>query len=189
MLRNSQSLARKAALLLATAATWWLAERLADKDSVEQKTDSSQIDYFATHIRRTALTAAGQPKDELFAERMTHFKHDDHTEMDKPVMTLHQAGGAPWIIRAAQATARAGGKQVLLQGEVIITHTDTAGEAIKIITANVTYLPDQDYAETAEAVEMLTADSRTRATGADVHFKPMLTINLHANVRRQHEMR
>ncbi len=174
-------------LILLAGGSWWLAETLAPSAETGLKTDNSQIDYYSKDIHRTVLTPEGTVKEVLFAELMTHYKDDDRTEMDKPVMTLHKKDGEPWIIHSETGTSMAAGKAVLLHGKVLITRKDKNGDEMKIYTSNVKYTPDQDYAETAEHVLMLSKDDTTDGTGAQVYFEPVLKINLLADVRRKHE--
>jgi lipopolysaccharide export system protein LptC len=133
------------------------------------------------------LTPEGIPKEILVAELMTHYKDDDRTEMENPVMTLYKEGQEPWIIRSESGTSLAGGQAVLLRGEVLITRKDSKGEELKIVTSNVKYTPDKNFAETREHVLMLSKDDKTSAIGAEVTFEPVLKINLLADVRRKHE--
>jgi lipopolysaccharide export system protein LptC len=184
---SPRALATHLLLALLAAGSWWLAESLAPKDEAENKVDSSQVDYYSKNIHRTVLTAQGTPKEALFAEVMTHYKDDNRTDMDGPVMTLYKDGGEPWTIRAEKGTSLSGGQAVLLRGKVLITRKDNNGEEMEILTSNVTYTPGRDYAETAEPVLMRSKDDTTRATGAQVTFEPVLKINLLADVRRKHE--
>jgi lipopolysaccharide export system protein LptC len=177
-------------LLLAALAvgTWWLAESLAPKDEAAAKVDASRVDYYSKNIRRTVLTPEGTPKEVLFAETMTHYKDDNRTDMVMPVMTLYKkTGEEPWVVRSEKGTSLAGGGAVLLRGKVLITRQDRKNGDLKIITANVRYIPDRDYAETKEHVQILAKDDETSADGAEVYFEPTLKINLLADVRRKHE--
>jgi len=184
---NPKSVANHLLLLLLAGGSWWLAENLAPKDNGGAKVDTSQVDYYSKNIHRTVLTPEGVPKEVLFAELMTHYKDDNRTVMDKPVMTLYKKGGEPWIIHAEKGTSLAGGTAVLLHGNVLITRKNDKGEEMKIYTANVKYTPETEYAETAERVLMEAKDDTTSGTGAQVYFEPVLRINLLANVRRKHE--
>ncbi len=184
---NLRTLATRLILILLAGGSWWLAEILAPKDEAVSKVDNSQIDYYSKNIHRTELTPEGAIKQVLFAERMIHYKDDNRTEMDKPVMTLYKKGGEPWIIHSERGTSQAAGKPVLLHGKVLITRKDSKGEELKIFTSNVKYTPDQDYAETAEHVLMLGKDDATSGNGAQVYFEPVLKIKLLADVRRKHE--
>jgi len=184
---NPRTVANNLFLLLLAGGSWWLADNLTPKDDTEAKVDPSQVDYYSKNIHRTVLTPEGVPKEVLFAELMTHYKNDNRTDMDKPVMTLYKKGGEPWIIHSEKGTSQAGGKTVLLHGKVLITRKNDKGEEMKIHTSNVKYTPDTEYAETAERVLMETKDDTTSGTGAEVYFEPVLTIKLLADVRRKHE--
>ncbi len=174
-------------LVLLAGITWWLAEKLSPKEEVASKLDQSQVDYYSKNLHRMVLSTEGKPKEVLVADLMTHYKNDDRTEMDKPVLTLYKNKGEPWIIHSATGTSLAGGKTILLHGDVLITRKDDKGEELRIITKNVTYIPDTEYAETAEHVLMLGPNDASSGTGAQVYFSPALKINLLADVRRKHE--
>ncbi len=176
-------------LVLLAGGTWWVAEKLNPKDTVEPKIDHSQVDYYSKDITRTVLTAEGVPKEKLFAPLLTHYKNDDRTELDNPTQTLYKKDGLPWVIKSQAGTLLSGGEAVLLRGKVLITRKNDKGEELRIITSNVKYIPDQEYAETAENVLMLGPDDASSGTGAQVYFEPFLKINLLADVRRKHEIR
>lgn len=176
-------------LLIAAGLTWWLADSLVPKESPVPKTeDEEQIDYFAKNIHRTNLNEEGKPSEVLFAERMTHYKDDNRTVMEKPVLTINNSESSnPWIIKSEKGTSLAGGEAVLLQGKVVITHANDKGEELKIYTSNVKYVPDKNFAETAEKILMVSPGDATSAVGAEVYFKPDLIVNLLSDVRRKHE--
>ncbi len=190
MTLNFKAIASKLTLVLLAGGAWWLAEMLNPKDAVEHKVERDNIDYYSKNITRTVLTTEGTPKEMLFAEMMTHFKgDDDRTELDKPIQTLYKKDGQPWVIHSEEGTLLDGGKVVLLNGNVLITRKNDKGEELQIITSNVKYIPEQDYAETAEHVKMLGPNDASTGTGAQVNFEPFLVINLLADVRRKHEIR
>ncbi len=174
-------------LILLAGGTWWLADLLGPKEETESKVDQSQVDYYSRNIHRTVLSPEGKRKEVLFSELMTHYKDDDRTEMVKPVMTLYKNKGEPWIIHSDTGTSFSGGKAVLLNGNVLITRKNDKGEELRIITKNVKYNPETEYAETAEHVLMLGPHDASSGTGAQVYFEPELKINLLADVRRKHE--
>ncbi|MDD5034425.1 MAG: LPS export ABC transporter periplasmic protein LptC [Methylococcaceae bacterium] len=175
-------------LALLSAGSWWLADKLFPPDSAPVQAETDNVDYYSNNIHRIVLDVTGKPKESLFAVTMTHYKNDDRTEMEKPVMTLYKQDKEPWIIHSETGTSLSEGQAVLLHGDVLITRKNDQGEEIKIITRNVKYTPSEDYAETAEHVEMLGAHDVSSGTGAKVHFEPELLIQLLADVRRKHEM-
>lgn len=183
---NQKVIVTNLVLLVAAGGSWWLAESFVEKETVKPKDDNSQIDYFAKNLHRTVLDREGKPKENLFAELMTHYKNDNRTVMEKPTMTLFKSDGEPWVIHAEKGTSLAGGEAVLLDGKVVIARK-SGDDEVKIYTSNVKYTPDTNYAETAERILMVSKDDSTSATGAQVYFEPVLKINLLANVRRKHE--
>ncbi|QSA97956.1 LPS export ABC transporter periplasmic protein LptC [Methylococcus sp. EFPC2] len=176
------------ALGLIAVASAWLADKLTPAEENGARQERSVVDYYSKNITRTVLSAEGKPSQTLDAETMTHYKNDDRTEMEKPVMTLFQEGKEPWVIRSETATALSGGTAVLMNGNVLITRQTTDGE-IRIITRNVKYDPKAEFAETAEDVIIRAPQDETHGTGMRVHFKPLLNFTILSDVRRKHEMR
>jgi len=186
----SRESARTYAILLTLAAgSWWLADTLTPKETPATKPSHGKVDYYSTNVSRTVMTPEGKPKSLLFAVTMTHFKGADRTEMDKPVMTLYKPGAAPWVIHSESAKSLSGASAIFLNGDVLITRENDRGELFKIITRNVKYEPDKDYAETAEHATILGPLDELSGTGMQVYFEPELKANLLADVRRKHEMR
>lgn len=182
-----RAIASKSILLALAAGTWWIADKLTIGEDSSSKTDNSPVDYYSKNIKRTVLSAQGAVKEKLFAELMTHYKNDDRTELERPVQTLYKSNGEPWVISAESGVSLSGGTSVLLNGKVLITRKDSKGEELRIITSNVKYLPDKEYAETADHVTMLGSKDATTSSGAQVYFEPVLKIKLLADVRRKHE--
>ncbi|HUL12653.1 MAG TPA: LPS export ABC transporter periplasmic protein LptC [Methylococcaceae bacterium] len=178
------------ALGLLAAATWRVADNLMPAEEKTLKPERSEIDYYSTNVKRTVLTPEGKPKEVLFAVTMTHYKNDDRTEMDKPVLTLYKKEGEqPWVIHSDTATALSSGSTVFLKGDVLITRDTGENGVVRIMTKNAKVEPDKSYAETREHVLILSPQDELSGTGMQVHFEPALQVNLLAQVRRKHEMR
>ena len=187
---NIKSIASKLLLILLAGGTWWLSDYFSPKDTVEHKAKHDHIDYYSKNITRTVLTTEGKPKEMLVASMMTHYKgDDDRTELNQPIQTLYKKDGQPWVIHSSEGTLLNGGETVLLRGDVLITRKNDKGEELRIITSNVKYIPDQEFAETAEHVKMIGPNDESSGMGAEVKFEPFLVINLLADVKRKHEIR
>lgn len=186
---DAKNIAVYASLVLLAAGSWWIAESLAPLEEKSQPRDLGPVDYYSNGLRRTALDETGAPKETLVARALKHYKKGDRTEMEKPVMTLFKKDGKPWIIASDTGTSLAGGKTLLLDGSVEIVRENERGEKLKILTRDVKYLPDRDYAETAKPVRMFAPQDETAAVGAQIRFEPSLYVKLLADVRRKHEMR
>jgi lipopolysaccharide export system protein LptC len=186
---DPKNLATYLLLVLLAAGSWWIAERLAPLDEKPQARDFGPVDYYSNGLRRTALDETGAPKETLVAKFMAHYKKGDRSEMEKPVMTLFKKGEKPWIVASETGASLAGGETLLLNGAVEIARENERGEKLRILTRDVKYLPDRDYAETAKPVRMFAPQDETSGVGAQIHFEPTLHIKLLADVRRKHEMR
>ncbi len=186
---DPKTIANKLIWVVLAGGAWWVAENITPKDIIEPQANQDQVDYYSKNITRTVLNEEGIPKEKLFAPLMTHYKNDDRTELDKPIETLYKKQGEPWIIHASSGTLLSKGETVLLHGDVLITRKNDKGEEMRIITTNVKYIPNQDYAETADHVLMLGPNDASSGNGAQVNFEPALKINLLSDVRRKHEVR
>lgn len=173
--------------ILLVAGTWWFANHIKLSEPAPKR-ESGQVDYYTTNLIRTVMNAEGIPKETLIAERMTHYKNDDHSFLVLPVMTLFKEGKKPWIIHSKTATLLEGGKTILMHDDVLVTRELSDGGQTEITTRNVTYIPDKNYAETAEDAQMVAPHDKVTGHGAQIYFEPDLLITLLSQVRRRHEV-
>ena len=173
--------------ILLVAGTWWLANHIKLGEPASKR-ESGQVDYYTTKLIRTVMNAEGIPKETLTAERMTHYKNDDHSFLVQPVMTLFKKDQKPWVIHAKTATLLAGGDTILMHDDVLVTRELSDGGEMVITTRNVTYIPDKNYAETAEDAQVVSPGDKTTGHGAQIYFEPDLLINLLSKVKRWHEV-
>jgi lipopolysaccharide export system protein LptC len=175
-------------LVLLGGVTWWLGETLFPPEVSAPQNPAGPVDYYSERIRRIDYDMNGKPEKLLVADLMTHFKNDDRTELEKPVMTLYRKDGSPpWIIDSDKAVTLSGSDVIYLQGNVLITKKNAKGEQLKIITSNVKYTPPEHFAETNEDVLMLTQHDELNGTGMQAQLEPNLVLKILANVRRKHE--
>ena len=187
---SRQSVITHATLLAIAGATWWLAESLSIDEEGLKSAERGPVDYYSEHVRRIEYGQDGKPATVLVAAKMVHYKQDDRTEMDKPVMTLNRSdGSAPWIIDSDRAVTLSGSDVVFLQGDVLISKELKSEKPLKIITRNVKYSPPRNYAETSEDVLLYTDNDELSGTGMQAQLEPNLVLKVLSNVRRKHEKR
>lgn len=187
---SRQSIIIHASLLLLGGVSWWLAETMLPADETASAPKYGPVDYYSKNVRRIDYGVDGKPKKALVARTMTHYKTDDRTELEKPVMTLNRRdGSAPWVIDSDSAVTLSGGEDIFLQGDVLITKETSNGDQLKIITRNVKYSPQKNYAETSEDVLMFTHQDELSGTGMQAQLEPDLVLKILGNVRRKHETR
>jgi lipopolysaccharide export system protein LptC len=183
---NFKTLLTYLLLALLALATWWGAELLTPKEESKPKPTVGKVDYYSRDIRRTVMDAAGHPKELLLAESLTHYENDNHTELRQPVLTLYDSnGGSPWIIHAESALLPGDGETIYLQGEVLVEREAAPGvRPIRIETREARVQPDNNYAETDEALRVVSEGETLDGVGGQVWFGDNLKFNILADVRR-----
>lgn len=186
---NLKSLSSYLVLGLLALGTWWAAEFLAPKEGSTPKPTPGRVDYYSKQIRRTVMDATGRPKELLVADTLTHYENDNHTDLDRPVLTLYTQEGPPWVIHADTALLPGQGDEIFLNGAVLVLRdADATGRTIRIETRNARVRPNQNYAETDEFVRVLSPPDTLTGTGAQVWFGDDLKFNILSHVRRKHEV-
>ena len=98
---------------------WWLPTALVGP-AIKLVGDYRQIpDYYIEHFRVIEMGVSGRPKYVLRAERMIHYPHQKHTQLQDPKLTEYGSGPVTqshadrgWISRD--------GKHLLMMGHVIV---------------------------------------------------------------------
>jgi lipopolysaccharide export system protein LptC len=80
------------------------------------------------------------------------------------------------------------GKQVELIEKVRVARTDAKGRPTILTTSRLTVFPDQEYAQTQQAVRIEAANGVTTAQGMKAYLNDSRML-LQSNVRGQHEVR
>lgn len=183
---NFKSIATYLLLTLLALATWWSAQLFIPKEESKPKPTVGKVDYYSRDIRRTVMDEAGHPKELLLAESLIHYEDDNHTELRQPVLTLYDKnGGAPWIIHAESALLPGEGETIYLQGEVLVEREAAPGvRPIRIETREARVQPDNNYAETDEALRVVSEGETLDGVGGQVWFGDDLKFNILADVRR-----
>jgi len=176
-------------LLLVAGTSWWLASQPPPQAPTAAPTESSlrEVDYTVVGLNSTTMAATGLPARTLQARELRHFPADDTTELDQPVLTVHQAQGPPWLIESDTGWVSADGTLVLLNGEVHITReAGMDNRPIRLDTHNVRVQPYQDYAETDEPVRVRSGKDRVDAVGMQAWLRSPARIKLLADVKGHH---
>jgi lipopolysaccharide export system protein LptC len=125
----------------------------------------------------------GKVKYRLVSPRILHFRDDDSTQLDTPVLQHFKAEGPPTKIRASIAYINGPGTVAQFNGGVEITRPafqETA--ALQGNTASLTVYPEDGKAETASPVTLLRGHSWLKGIGLSVDNSRQLFV-LHQNAR------
>lgn len=185
---STRNLLVYAFLLIAVFGSGWLAEQLAPPSEPRIGKAPGQVDYYSRNIHRTTSDIDGKPLNVLDAEKLTHFQNDDHSELERPVLTLYSAEGPPWVIHGERGTVASKGTDVFLEGSVLVLRdADRNGRTVRAETSNVRIKPDEEYGETEDFVQIFSPPDELSGIGMQAHFGKALRVTVLSSVRRKHE--
>lgn len=176
-------------LLIIAGVTGWLAQRLTPPVEPVDPKAKGKVDYYSVNLLRTTADEAGKTKNVLYAEKLTHFENDDHSELEKPVMTIFAGDGPPWVVHGEHGTVSSRGTEVFLKGPVLVLRdADQSGRTVRAETSNVKILPDENYGETNDFVQILSPPDELSGVGMQAHFGAAFKVTVLSAVRRKHDV-
>lgn len=176
-------------LIAAAVASSWYAEQLTPKDPVPKPKEPGNIDYYSLNLVRTSTDIRGNPKNLLYAEKLTHYRDDDHSELERPVLTIFTDDGPPWVIHGERGNVSSKGNEVFLEGAVLILRdADRNGRTVRAETSDVKIRPDDQYGETEDFVQIFSPPDELSGVGMQVHFGKALKVTVLSDVRRKHDV-
>lgn len=175
-------------LLIAVIGSGWLAEKLAPPPDPRAAKTPGQVDYYSRNIHRTTSDINGKTLNLLVAEKLTHFQNDDHSELERPILTIYSADGPPWVIHGERGIVSSKSTDVFLEGPVLVLReADRNGRTVRAETSNVRIKPDEDYGETEDFVQIFSPPDELSGIGMQAHFGKALQVTVLSSVRRKHE--
>lgn len=172
-------------LLLLAGFSWWLTQTQDETSSMPPASSASDVDYYLRDLQSVALRIDGQPDRTLYADKARHRLKTDITELDNPVLLIHQINEPPWKIQSETGEIMPEGEWVFLHGEVEITRAAAPPDIrpVQIYTRNVRVRPEQAYVETDEFVKAYRQQDWTQAVGMRGWLKEPATIKLLQKVK------
>lgn len=146
------------------------------------------IDFYVIGATTRQFQEDGKLRYEMTAAKVEHIKATDVTLLDKPDLQLYRGTQYPWHVRSDKGEVAPEGKQVELIDNVRIARTDAKNRPTVITSSRVTVFPDEEYAQTQQAVRIEAANGVTTAQGMKAYMNDG-KIDLLSNVRGQHEVR
>ncbi|WP_095144992.1 MULTISPECIES: LPS export ABC transporter periplasmic protein LptC [unclassified Pseudomonas] len=175
------------AALLAAVGYWNISpERFLDKPVTV--VNESEIDFYATNAHSVQYLPDGKLQYEMTSDKVEHVKASDVTLVTKPDLQLYRGTEFPWHVQSERGEVNPGGTEVELIDSVRIARTDEKDRAMIITSSRMTVFPQQQYAQTQQAVRIDGAGGVSTGTGMKAYLKES-RIHLLSNVRGQYEAR
>ena len=131
-------------------------------------------------VRTTVMDENGNPKHELYAQFLAHFKAENRTELTQPNLTIHRNDGTVWTVTAANGTVYDDKQEIILKGDVLIIQPGAS--QITIEAQDMTIYPETHTAQTKNNVIISSAENKVQAKGMFADFKHH-RLRLDANVK------
>lgn len=127
---------------------------------------SNQPDAYMETITAVILNKQGTPSLKITAPKMMHYAEHDTTQIIQPHVIVYRHSPEPWHIQSDFAKTTKGTEQIIFSQNVVIHHpSDIADPTTTLKTASLTVLPEQQRAETQEAVTITQPDTIVHAIG------------------------
>jgi lipopolysaccharide export system protein LptC len=170
-------------------ATWWLAQWSEPEERGSGTAPGHVPDYYVVDLRGRTMDESGRLSRSLRADRLTHFMDDQSTEIEAPRLTLYREGEPPWQIESERGWISPDGSVALLQGATRITRDAAPGiRPVTVVTSNLLVRPKDEYAETSEAVQITSSNSRAQSLGMQAWLGKPSRIKLLSQVRGHYEI-
>ena len=146
--------------------SWWLVKLTGVDELYHGQVPTHSRDYFSKGYTKWEMNELGTIKNKLLADEMIHYSDDGTTHIVNPIMFFHNEKTPPWIIKSETGILSGDGKDLLLNGKVVIDRAKATG--VTQLTINTSVLkvkPETSYAETNEWAELISPPNKTTGTG------------------------
>ena len=168
--------------------SWWLVKLTGVDELYHGQVPAHSPDYFSKGYTKLEMNELGTLKNKLLADEMIHYSDDGATHMVNPIMFFHNEKTPPWVIKSETGILSGDGKDLQLNGKVIIDRAKATGVSqLTINTSMLKVKPETSYAETNEWAELNSPPNKTTGTGMKLTFAPPVHLQLLANVEGKYE--
>ena len=152
---------------------WWAFEpakkiRLSKTEETRKETDP---DFYMTDVDSIQYNLNGDPEYQLSSNEISHYPHNDITDITLPHIIMYQEDGSPWRLSALRGRILPGGDVVELWDEVQVKYEPLDDSPAQLTTESLRIFPDKEYAESDQAVMIETQQGTTTAIGLQADLK------------------
>lgn len=175
-------------LIIIALISWGLVNLMGEDALNRIAATAHSPDYFSKAYTKLEMDGLGRPKSKLFADDMIHYSDDSTTHMENPLMYFYNETTPPWIIKAETGILSANGKDLLLNGKVVVDRAAAEGvRELKIYTFDLKVKPETSYAETDAWAELISLPNWTTGVGMKLVFAQPIHLELLSKVKGNYE--
>jgi len=151
-------------LIIAIVVRDWIEDpiTIADEATIEMK--DTRSDYYLEEFVTRKFAANGSLEYELHGQSLAHYPEDDHSEIIKPIMTMHRPA-ASWHLVSSEGRFDTNPDVVTLLGDVTMQRLSQVADSITITTSNLQVETDNNRVTTDQAITIKAENWRLHAVG------------------------
>jgi LPS export ABC transporter protein LptC len=157
-------------LILVIATGWFLQNR--ETGSPGSTVSKQQSDMFANQVEVTIMDESGQPAYHIMADYLSHSPDTERFDLTRPFIEINRPRGDDWNIGSEHGQMTDKGDKLWFLGEVNIHRQ--GGSPLHIKTSDLLVQPDDELAETNNAVAVSSAQYKINAIGLKADFRKSL---------------
>lgn len=153
--------------------------------------DSGQdYDFLMNDVNSVRFDSGGTRQYSLDADRLIHYPEPEYITLEMPDFSLYPPADTPWHVSAESGRIEEDGglqqNKIELSNDVVVRHTDAAGQTVYIYTEFLEIFPDSRNLRTDRQVRVEAGGFRLTGTGmnADLNARTIEFLN---NVRGHYE--
>ena len=157
-------------MLLLCMLTLWLDRTVESAIPPAPRALTHDPDYIVDKFQLTRLSTEGDPRYRLAAEKMIHYPDDDTSHLTQPRLAQSQPGKTDMRVSATRGLLSTDGREVHLYENVELFKAGdpkAKQEDMRVRSAYLRVLPDEDKADTPERVVIEQGKSTLTGTGMD----------------------
>lgn len=173
-------------MLALLAFVYWLDSQVQQEGSSAIQNQRHDPDVIMDNFSATRMDQQGVPRFLLSARQLRHYPDDDSTELDLPRLTMLTAERPEVRMSGKRGLVSSRGDEVIFRDDVSVVRAASAEQsALTLRTQYLRVLPDQDLANTDQAVTIVDANNTVHATGLEMDNKSRI-LKLLSHVRSEH---
>ena len=176
------------AALVAVASWWWLQVSTPEQENA-LVVEKHSANYYSLGYQKQEMDAFGLLNSEVKAAKMMHYGDDGSIHLEQPEIRFFDKKLPPWVIKADSGVLTSNGKELWLNGLVLVSRSAAEGSrAITIKTSDLRVQPETSYAETVQWAELSSPPDVTSGIGLQLYFSDPIRITLLNKVRGKYEI-